>query len=60
MFTFIRRCTTTSCFVGVDAKTVTVLRMFMVVQEATSLFFNVQRLSFNWGTVDKSNGKNYG
>ena len=59
MFTFIWRCTTTSCFGGVDAKPVTVLRMFMVIQESTSLFLNVQRLSFNWG-IDKSNGKNYG
>ena len=58
MFTFIWRCTTTSCFVGVDAKPVTVLSVVYGNLGSTSLFLNVQRLCSDWGTVDKSNGKN--
>jgi len=58
MFTFIWRCTTTSCFVGVDAKPVTVLSVVYGNQGSRSLFLNLQRLSSDWGTVDKSNGKN--
>ena len=58
MFTCIWLCATTSCFVGVDAKPVTVLSVVYGNLGSRSLFLNVQRLSSEWGTVDKSNGKN--